>query len=215
MSAIELFASQKRVGSVLSSCNTSTSYLEMKLQEMRSYNIASWAECLRISNPTVSYNDLFTLGTIWKHAGEIFACQILRNLTSNHTLQPDPPTAGLLIRAYAPLERHDDEIVRCLIWPTFVAGAVSHSQEERAWVLKKLDRIWDLGRCANTRNAGEVLQCLWQRHDQQYSSCSSHQSSPAETSCLVSSEQYSPDQREFHWDWVTELSQLEGCWLFV
>lgn len=83
--------------------------------------------------------------------------------------------------------------MKCLIWPTFVAGAASTSPEDRAWVLITLERIWNLGHCANTNNAIRVLEVLWEKHDRAHPLA---------------------DDRA-GWDWIGELSQLKGSWLFV
>lgn len=142
----------------------------------------------------VPFDDLLHLGTIWKLAAEIYACCVLRTSSTNATLALEQPSIQALISQYSFFERNDDEIIKCLIWPTFVAGAVSTSPEERAWVLRTLDRIWTLGRCANTQSAAEALEVLWEKRD-----------------CTESSEDDDPAA----WDWIGELSRLKGSWLFV
>jgi hypothetical protein len=140
------------------------------------------------------YGDLLQLGNIWKLSAEIYACRVLRNMTGDVAL---PPVQDL-VNAYAFLDRKDDEIIKCLIWPTFIAGASSLNVATRGWALRTLDRIWAIAFVANVKNAAQVLTYLWEKQDQM-------------TSRYLADGATGP----FDWDWVGELSQLEDSWLFV
>lgn len=193
LSAIEVFASQRRFESIFPAQTTRTRDLEGALEEIRSYPIAAWAESMTRNDPTVPYEDLLHLGRIWKLTAIIYACCVLRTSTDSATTAFEPPPIHALRSEYSFFERHDNEIMKCLIWPTFVAGAASTSPEDRAWVLRMLERIWNFGHCANTNNAARVLEILWEKHDR---------AQPLADSGAG-------------WDWLGELSQLKGSWLFV
>ncbi|EWZ30443.1 hypothetical protein FOZG_15926 [Fusarium oxysporum Fo47] len=206
LSTVEIFASQRRHDFVFLENATNIVVLEDALQKMRSYDIASWAVYNTTQDSKVSSEDLARLGTIWQLSADIYACRVLACLTGS-TLASESLQVQGLIAAYAFLEREDDELIKCLIWPTFVAGAASTTYEARAWVLQTLDRIWSRGHCANTKNAAKVLGKLWEKYDQTtLGSSHIHNSSNATEHLSMG---YSV------WDWVNELSSLEGSWLFI
>ncbi|TXB96239.1 hypothetical protein FocTR4_00016643 [Fusarium oxysporum f. sp. cubense] len=206
LSTIEIFASQRRHDFVFAENTTNIVVLEDALQKMRSYDIVSWAVHNTTEYSKVSSEDLARLGTIWQLSADIYACRVLAYLIGS-TLASESLQVQGLIAAYAFLEREDDELIKCLIWPTFVAGAASTTYEARAWVLQTLDRIWSRGHCANTKNAAKVLGKLWEKYDQ------TNLSSSHIHNCSNATEHLSMGYSV--WDWVNELSSLEGSWLFI
>lgn len=193
LSAVEVFASQRRFDAVFAAPTTNIEALEDALRLIRSYDIPAWAKYTTRSDPAVPYEDLLHLGTIWKLAADVYACRVLCSSTGSATVVSESPSVHTLRAEYSFLERTHNEVMRCLIWPTFVAGAASTSPEDRAWVLRMLERIWNLGHCANTNDAIQVLEVLWERHDR---------AQPLEDD-------------HGGWNWIGELSQLKGSWLFV
>jgi hypothetical protein len=167
--------------------------LEDVLHLIRSYDIPAWAKSTTISDAALSYEDLLHLGIIWKLAAEIYACHVLCSSTMSAPVFFHPPSVHDLRAQYSFFERKNDKVTRCLIWPTFVAGAASTTPQDRAWAARTLDRIWNLGHCANTTNATRVLEVLWEKHDR--------------AKALTDEPAY--------WNWISELSQLKGSWLFV
>jgi hypothetical protein len=206
LSTIEIFASQRRHDCAFSDHTINFAALEEELHEMRSYDLASWAMHNTTESSKVSSQDMMRLGAIWKLSADIYACRILASL-AGYPFTSDSLQVQNLIAGYVFLEREDDELIKCLIWPTFIAGAASTSYEARAWVLKTLDRIWNAGHCANTRNAAKVLGELWEKHDQA-------NISPSSTHATSQAAQFLPVERS-SWDWLSELSNLKGSWLFV
>lgn len=172
---------------------TNMQALEDALHLIRSFDIPAWAQSTIKSDPAVPYEDLLHLGIIWKLAADIYSSCVLCSSAASATGPSKPPSVHALRTEYSFLERNDHDVMKCLIWPTFVAGAASTRPEDRAWVLKTLERIWNLGHCANTKNAARILEVLWEKHDRV---------------------QPLADDRP-GWNWVSELSQLRGSWLFV
>lgn len=193
LSAVEVFASQRRFDSIFASPTTNIQALEDALHLIRSYDVPSWAKRTTRSDSAVPYEDLLHLGIIWKLAADIYACRVLCSSTESAAVVFETPSVGALRAEYSFFERKGDEIMKCLIWPTFVAGAASTRPEDRAWVLRTLERIWNFGHCANTNSAIGVLEVLWEKHDRAQPR--------ADT--------------QAGWDWISELSQLKGSWLFV
>jgi hypothetical protein len=94
-----------------------------------------------------------------------------------------------MILAYSNLPMNKT-LVKCLTWPTFVAGASSQSPEHREWALANLNQIWKLTLCANATSAASVLLNLWEKHDSQ------------------------PQREDVMWDWIAEISLLGQSWNF-
>lgn len=193
LSAVEVFASQRRFDTIFAAPTTNIQALEDALHLIRSYDIPAWAEHTTGKDSAVPYEDLLHLGMIWKLAADIYACRVLCSYTESATVVSELPSVHALRAEYSFLEQNDNEVMKCLIWPTFVAGAESTSPEDRAWVLRTLERIWNLSHCANTKNATRVLEVLWEKHDGAQPRADDHAG----------------------WDWIGELSQLKGSWLFV
>lgn len=185
--AVEVFASQRRLDSV------DFETLQGTLALVRQFDTQSWAVSMMKDKSAPSYDDLLHLGTIWRLSVEIYACRILRNLSEDGTLALPP--VGDLIAEFSFLDRKNDDLIKCLIWPTFIAGASGDSLEERKWALRTLDRIWAVALVANVQNAAQVLRNLWARQDEMKSR--NHEAGLQD------------------WDWLGELSRLEGSWLFV
>jgi len=161
---------------------------------------------ITVNDSMVSYMDLMQLGTIWRLSAEIYACHVLFNLTGDASIL-EPALVNDLIARYIFLEREDDNLLKCLIWPTFIAGAATLDQQTRPWVLKTLDRIWHIGYCANTRNAAMVLESLWKKQDLICSKIMPlHSNSVATEDLSVNHNAY---------NWLLELSLLDGSWLFI
>jgi hypothetical protein len=181
-------------------------YLKDTLHHLHSYDIAAWAMDIAVNDPMVPYIDLMQLGTIWRLSAEIYDRRVLFDLTGDASVL-EPSLVDDLIAEYKFLEREDDNLLKCLIWPTFIAGAAITSQQRRAWVLETLDRIWHIGHCANTRNAATVLEKLWEKQDSIFSEVVPPSNTPEVTGELsLNHEAY---------DWLHELSLLGGSWLFI
>lgn len=193
LSAVEVFASQRRFQSTFATPTTNIKILEDALQLIRSYDMPAWAKRTGEPNPAVPFEDLLHLGNIWKLAADMYACSVLCSSPESATTVSQQPSVHALRAEYKFFERKGDGIMKCLIWPTFVAGAASTSPEDRAWAARTLDLIWNLGHCANTTNATQILDLLWERRDR--------------------AQAEADDQPR--WNWISELSQLKGSWLFV
>ncbi|KAI1056983.1 hypothetical protein LB507_001450 [Fusarium sp. FIESC RH6] len=207
LSVIETFALNRRVNGMSAlQIVADVEYLEHTLNGLRAYDIAAWAMDITVNDPSVPYMDLIRLGTIWKLAAEIYACHVCFNLTGDAS-SLKPSLVDDLIAGYTFLEREDDDLLKCLIWPTFIAGAATINQQRRPWVIKTLDRIWHIGYCANTRNAAMVLESLWKKYDLISSKVMPLHNNPA------TAEDLSLDHNAYNW--LLELSLLDGSWLFI
>jgi hypothetical protein len=209
VSAVDFFASLRRLDTQQSSINSvDASALGQTLQRLHNFDVASWAAHVASTGRyAVTLASLQHLGSIWKLAAEMYACRIRRSIvgspdasTSTSTLASTSTSAtvDLLIAESALLYRHDATLIKCLIWPTFIAGLASGRLAQRRWALDTLDRIWQLTLSANARNAALVLSSLWEKQDQR-----------------SVYEQGGEVETVADWDWLNELALLEDAWLFI
>ncbi|RGP70209.1 acriflavine sensitivity control acr-2 [Fusarium sporotrichioides] len=205
LSVIETFALERRFNTVVASRIMGAKHLIDTLQYLRLYDVPAWAMEVSKTNLVVPYSDLVHLGAIWKLAAEIYASHILFHLTGDSS-SLQPLLVDDLIGRYEFLQREDDALLKCLIWPTFIAGSASIDPKSRGWVSKTLERIWQIGHCANTKNAAVVLSTLWEKFDYVQCQAGSAQMSSEASGTSMSYQGYS---------WLDELSLLDGSWLFI
>jgi hypothetical protein len=207
VSAVDYFASLRRLDAKRSALDgVDAQALEQTLQRLHAFDVTSWAAHVASTGRyAVTLASLQHLGAIWKLAAEMYACRIHQSIvgapdesTSTSTLASTSASVDLLIAESALLDRHDAALVKCLIWPTFIAGLASGRLAQRRWALDTLDRIWQLTLSANARNAALVLSSLWEKQDRR-------------SMYELGSEVYTVAD----WDWLNELALLEDSWLFI
>ncbi|KAI5841696.1 fungal-specific transcription factor domain-containing protein [Tricharina praecox] len=87
------------------------------------------------------------------------------------TLFPLVTTRDAIAPYHAELRRHIAALqdrslfLKGAVWPVFVAGTGAHSTEERAWTRTQLGRLWEVLPQGNIKNAGIVLEDIWERGD--------------------------------------------------
>ena len=59
--------------------------------------------------------------------------------------------------------RGDQELLKCVLWPLFVAGIECRSTEQRQYFIQHLEEFWMTTKCLNAVNAAKILQEYWQR----------------------------------------------------
>lgn len=57
--------------------------------------------------------------------------------------------------------RDDRELLKCVLWPLFVAGLECRSTEQRQYFIKHLEEFWMATKCLNAVNASKILQEHW------------------------------------------------------
>lgn len=199
--AIHFISAQRRRESqpdesslILLHVSVDTQAVRDKLHQIRCFDLQAWASSITGANTTsaqIEHAAQMQIALIWKLAADIYASRIFYTLTKDTDFVM--PSVSDLIREYDFLEE-DDALLKCLIWPTFMAGAESTCPEHREWALRKFDRIWRITLSANSKNAKWVLMSLWEKHDK-------HKQQP-ETQVVDD------------WDWIAELSSLDSHWIF-
>ncbi|KAI0131940.1 fungal-specific transcription factor domain-containing protein [Xylariales sp. AK1849] len=169
--------------------------LQATLRVIRSFDVDKWISDMiaaASASYSVSRGDLTVVCRAWKRSAEIYTCRVLYQLTKELDL-PGPRVEDQ-IRELTFLEGKDI-LMKCLLWPIFIAGAECNRPEQRAWVLQAFDRIWSTTFSANTKNAALVLTGLWRKQD-------------------LARDQLDSDEPST-WDWMTELSSFDTHWLFA
>ncbi|KAJ6018822.1 hypothetical protein N7522_000889 [Penicillium canescens] len=90
-----------------------------------------------------------------------------------------------------------DPHFKCLIWPTFIAGAECRPSQ-RALVLEKLGSLYEALTSVNVRNAAWVLRLMWQKQDTKRRE-----------------RQGGNDDIDISFDWIDELDSSRLDWLFI
>lgn len=101
----------------------------------------------------------------------------------------------------------DDEHFKCLIWPTFIAGAESTYPEQRAITLQLLRSLWKGMYSLNLQNAAFVLKLMWKKQDER--------KRYKQETRLATHLEFEDDDDEEGIDWIQELDQSSTDWLFI
>ncbi|KAI9149970.1 Acriflavine sensitivity control protein acr-2 [Paramyrothecium foliicola] len=181
-----LFRNSQSLG-LLSDDSTSDA-IRSRLEELQSLDCDVWAlqaKAVDALAKPVSHEMLTTLCYIWQRSAAIYTSCVLYALTKQ-----DMSVQGMVEELLSALDQTEASVLKCLIWPAFVAGAASQKKEQRERVLATLRRIWNIGFLGNSFNATSVLVKLWDRRD---------------SSGVKEGEM---------WDWISELSSFGEHWNF-
>ncbi|KAK2766789.1 hypothetical protein FQN54_006103 [Arachnomyces sp. PD_36] len=167
------------------------------LDYIRSFDPASWAEDKRITSGVLGYESRFHAASAYKIAVYLYAARV--KSTKIPPQQHDEEVNDLIQHIVA--IPSTDEVVKCTIWPTFIAGAESNTQEQRQTVLANLDKLWNIILSANVRSASMVLKTLWRKQDEM------RQEQQGNGGDGVN--------EELPFNWIQELDRTKGNWLFI
>ncbi|KAJ5773975.1 hypothetical protein N7457_008871 [Penicillium paradoxum] len=107
-----------------------------------------------------------------------------------------------------------DPHFKCLIWPTFIAGAECRPSQ-RGLILEKLGSIYETLTSVNVRNAAWVLRLMWQKQDlkrRERQNASDAQNLSGDNGGAKPG--YDNDD-DLEFDWVEELDHSRLDWLFI
>ncbi|CAG7918732.1 unnamed protein product [Penicillium olsonii] len=99
-----------------------------------------------------------------------------------------------------------DPHFKCLIWPTFIAGAEC-LPSQRALILDKLGSLYESLTSANVRNAAWVLRLMWQKQDLKRRDRNEGQGFGETVGDI--------DDDDLMFDWIDELDHSRLDWLFI
>ncbi|KAJ5960396.1 uncharacterized protein N7479_007546 [Penicillium vulpinum] len=174
------------------------------LQGIRNFDPIAWSQEMQkvFFIPNLTYR--LALATSYQDAVYLYTSRVL----SRHRKGFSPPwtDVGLpvdhrliatnLITQICLIPPSDDHF-KCLIWPTFIAGAECRPSQ-RGIIVEKLGSLYEALTSVNVRNAAWVLRLMWQKQD------------------LKRREQgYDDNDYDPEFDWIEELDHSRLDWLFI
>jgi hypothetical protein len=186
------------------------------LRHIDAFDADAWAEemqsYLYLTLPDLSQR--LALARAYKAAVYLYARRVLSRTTafasdcaltdfSHSPLQPRKTVENELIQNLL-LIPPEDEHFKCLIWPTFIAGAECTSHEQRSITLRLLGLLWNGFYSLNLQNAACVLKVMWDKQDERLQATDVHQE-----------EEDDDDDDDEGFDWIQELDQSSTDWLFI
>ncbi|KAL5365442.1 fungal-specific transcription factor domain-containing protein [Aspergillus floccosus] len=188
------------------------------LQHIQAFDPISWAEEMQSFYYLPDVSMRVALATVYRAAVYLYASRVLSRprpsaavsvglgLPADHAL-----VANLLIREITLIPVADPHF-KCLIWPTFIAGAECRDPAQRPFLLRTLSDLYYDVTSVNVRNAAWVLSLMWQKRD-----AKRHGSVPAVESPELSSPSVNSDYdcNDDDFDWIQELDNSRVDWLFI
>ncbi|VUC34386.1 unnamed protein product [Clonostachys rosea] len=96
----------------------------------------------------------YRLGTL------IYGKRVLEPLTEGNTTELDELVSELL--KLLDFLRDDPNLLKCVLWPLFVAGLECESPQQRKYFLMHLEKFWMATKCLNVIHAARILEDYWQ-----------------------------------------------------
>ncbi|CAG7983471.1 unnamed protein product [Penicillium salamii] len=184
------------------------------LQGIRNFDPISWSQNMQdvFFIPDLSYR--LALATSYQDAVYLYTSRVLsrsREGFSPPWTDVGMPTDHRLITTnlitQICLVPASDPHFKCLIWPTFIAGAEC-LPSQRALILEKLGSLYEALTSANVRNAAWVLRLMWQKQDlKRRERHGGHDFGDTVGGDL--------DNDDLTFDWIDELDHSRLDWLFI
>ncbi|CAH0029384.1 unnamed protein product [Clonostachys rhizophaga] len=173
-------------------CTSAIEDLKADLIKIQQFHSLTWVE--KVISVTgylanVSRRIIAQMCLIWKISAAIYVSRLLYTLTGD--AQYLSPIVDDLINAFIPIQNKVQ--LKFLLWPAVIAGISTTRPDHRAWTLSTLDEIWRLTHCANAKGAAMVLKKLWEMKDARIHEIG--------------------DDHGRDWDWLCDMSTLDGYWL--
>ncbi|KAL2818837.1 fungal-specific transcription factor domain-containing protein [Aspergillus granulosus] len=141
-------------------------------RHIQAFDPVAWAESLQdyLFLPDLSMR--VALATSYKAAVYLYATRVLSRprpgatcVSTNFGLPPDhAEVAALLIHQFTLIPSTDPHF-KCLIWPSFIAGAECRDPAKRPFLLQTLRSLYFHITSVNVRNSAWVLTMMWRKRD--------------------------------------------------
>ncbi|KAJ5341100.1 Protein of unknown function DUF3468 [Penicillium brevicompactum] len=187
------------------------------LQGIRNFDPISWSQNMQdvFFIPDLTYR--LALATSYQDAVYLYTSRVLsrsREGFSPPWTDVGMPTDHRLITTnlitQICLVPASDPHFKCLIWPTFIAGAEC-LPSQRALILEKLGSLYEAIMSVNVRNAAWVLRLMWQKQDLKRREQQGEESFPDDTAGA----DYNNNEDDLAFDWIDELDHSRLDWLFI
>lgn len=133
----------------------------VKLAE--NFDCVSWAS--RLKQPRHTREDthfLAVVAQVYKIATLLYGRRVISALEKK-TISQDELILELLGLLNSLKDRQ--ELLKCVLWPVFVAGLECRSPEQKQFFISRLEEFWMTTNCLNVINAAKILQEYWSRDD--------------------------------------------------
>ena len=175
------------------------------LQHIQAFSPTTWAEEMQSCLYLPDLSARITLATIYKASVYLYASRVLSRprtpsnpAPARFSLPPDHTPIASSLPAQLALIPPADPHFKCLVWPTFIAGAECTRPEDRPFILAHLSTLYYAITSVNVRNAAWVLSLMWRKRD----------SRRAE-------HELDEDGEAQDFDWIQELDDSRVDWLFI
>ncbi|KAL4892291.1 fungal-specific transcription factor domain-containing protein [Aspergillus ambiguus] len=136
------------------------------IEFIQTFDCSLWASSL--SHPddasTGNMDNLPVLAQSYQIGALLYGQRILDTLAKEDSRRDD--LVQDLIHVIG-LLREDDALLKCILWPIFVAGLECQLPAQRDFLLDSLKRFWAVTSCLNVVNAARILQGYWQWQQQE------------------------------------------------
>lgn len=157
------------------------------LETIQDFDCPTWAS-RQIHSRSTPEQKIFTLSSLsqsYRLGALIYGRRVLDACTQQNSEQEE------LLRELMNVLRavkEDRTLLKCMLWPTFIAGLECQSHADREFLTHCLELFWLDTNCLNAVNAARILQTYWQSQD-------------------------NPSPSSSHW--VLNFGQLDRDWLLV
>ncbi|KAJ6004907.1 Protein of unknown function DUF3468 [Penicillium herquei] len=200
------------------------SYAQL-LQGIRTFDPVSWAREMQTYFFLDDLSPRIALASAYQAAVYLYTSRVLSRAREGYSpqwtdtyLPSDHSQASQdLITRICSVPTSDPHF-KCLIWPTFIAGAECRRLEQRSLVLEKLGFLYQAVASVNVRNAAWVLRLMWQKQDLKRRE---RENVPVGfVDGLLPSGAFDQDLNDDEtfdssFDWVDELDASRLDWLFI
>ncbi|KAL4921906.1 fungal-specific transcription factor domain-containing protein [Aspergillus aurantiobrunneus] len=213
-------------------------------KHIQAFDPVAWAESLQsyLFLPDLSMR--IALATIYKASVYLYATRVLSRprpgattISTTLGLPPDHAEVAALLIHQLSLIPSSDPHFKCLIWPSFIAGAECRDAAQRRFMLEILRTLYFHLTSVNVRNAAWVLTVMWRKRDlrreersrfradldqdgasfyaasRSPSTTTSPTTTPSTTTPFTPNDDYYYDDDDF--DWIQELDDSKIDWLFI
>jgi len=179
------------------------------LNHIQAFDPIAWAIDLQSYLYLPDLTMRIALATTYKAAVYLYTSRVLsRPRSGSNTITNEwfglphdhTAVAQILIDQLAVIPPQDPHF-KCLIWPTFIAGAECRDSSHRPFILDRLSALYYAIATVNVRNAAWVLSLMWRKQDLR-----------REQAGVYDGDDYY-DNDDF--DWIKELDESRIDWLFI
>ncbi|KAJ5924723.1 hypothetical protein N7466_008910 [Penicillium verhagenii] len=194
------------------------------LQGIRTFDPVSWAHEMQTHFFLDDLSPRISLASAYQAAVYLYTSRVLSKTREGYTA-PWPETnlpsdhsqaAHDLITRICSVPNSDPHF-KCLIWPSFIAGAECRRLSQRPIVLEKIGALYQAVTSVNVRNAAWVLRLMWQKQDLKRRERENVPFGLVDGLLPKDAFEQDNDDETFDssFDWVDELDASRLDWLFI